>query len=259
MAYLQITTRCTMKCAHCCYSCGKNGKHMNYNNVIDAIDFIANKLGNEGISIGGGEPTLHPEFFNILEYCLDNFDYVWMATNGSKTKSMYRLANILNGYDFENCSCETNEEKDYCQCQIIDGTDKLTVALSQDYFHDEIDERIVSLWTRNANVHKRSGYEIRNVTSSRQGIVKEGRAKRTGNYQDEDGCCCSDIVIKPNGGLRLCGCSIAPVIGDIWSGIQEKWQDIIDNNKDYQETKCSKSLPKKLLKGEIDGTAFVMP
>lgn len=248
MAYLQITTKCSMHCAHCCYSCNMKGKHMDYSVSVHAINFIRDILGDESISIGGGEPTLHPRFFDILENCLQDFDYVWMATNGSKTKSMYRLHDIIDGNDYENCSCKTDEERDYCQCQILDGTNKLAVALSQDYFHDLIDERIVSLWTRNANVHKRSGYEIRNVTNSHSGIVKEGRAKRTGNWQDEKGCVCSDIMIKPNGDIKLCGCSIAPVIGTIWEGIQEKWQEVLESNN-FRNTNCSKSLSKKLLKG----------
>ena len=48
--YLQITTKCNMKCDHCCYSCGKWGKHGEYETIIDAIAFIRN-WNDETISI----------------------------------------------------------------------------------------------------------------------------------------------------------------------------------------------------------------
>ena len=176
--YLQITTRCNMVCPHCCYSClpGK-GQHMTYSTAVDAIVFACSQ-DDSSVAIGGGEPTLHPRFFDILRLSLDSFDYVWMATNGSKTKSMYRLASIIDGCDEPECGCE-GDDLDYCD-HYIDQEGKLSVALSQDHFHDsyKVNDKIVDLWTRRANQHRHSHYEIRDV--SRQ-VAAQGRAKKTGS------------------------------------------------------------------------------
>ena len=250
--YLQITTKCNMKCSHCCYSCGKNGKHADYNTVIDMIRYARER--DEFVTIGGGEPTLHPRFFDILKHCLEDFDYVWMATNGSQTDSMYRLANIIDGEDYPECDCQEQYTKEelieytgdeygcLCHEKMTDDTiyqeDKLSVALSQDCFHDDIDEKVRSLWLRRANVHQSSHFEIRDVSHH---VVAEGRAKRTGSGWEE-GCVCSDMVIRPDGKIKLCGCTRSPIIGDIWSGIEEKWDDIIYNNDDFNDERCYKAI-----------------
>ena len=160
--YMQITTRCNMKCAHCCYSCSPHkGKHMNYNTFLEAVRFIGEH--DENVSIGGGEPTLHPRFFDILRHCLWVFNYVWMATNGKRTKTMWRLVNILDGYD---------EDED----DPIISEDKLTVALSTDYFHEAIDYNIREMWKSKCK-NKVSGYETRDVTLFSQRCYQCGQSK----------------------------------------------------------------------------------
>lgn len=224
-----------MLCAHCCYSCTMKGRHMPWNTFIDAVSFIRN--WDDTLSIGGGEPTLHPRFFDILKICLDNFNYVWMATNGSKTDIMYRLSNIIDGEDYQNCECsEEDIASGYCQCyekcyeNSIYQDGKLSVALSQDCFHDEIDERIVNMWTMRANNHGPSHFEIRDVTKAHSGIIAQGRAKKTGSGWNEEDCVCSDVIIKPSGKLKLCGCNNAPYIGNIWSGIDAKWEEVLNDD-----------------------------
>ena len=197
-----------MACSHCCYSCrpGK-GKHMQ--NWSDAICFASDYT--ENISIGGGEPTLHPDFFEILFYSTERFYHTWLATNGKKTKTMFKLADILNNEYYP------EDEDDYMYIE----SDKLSVALSQDCFHDPIDQRVVDLWKRNK-------WEIRDVTRSHDGVTAQGRAKRTGSGWGEH-CPCSTQIIKPDGSIKLCGCERAPIIGDIYKGIESKWKKVINS------------------------------
>lgn len=248
--YMQITTKCNMKCAHCCYSCNMNGKHMDWGTVIDSISFAQDR--DDHISIGGGEPTLHPRFFDILRICLNDFSYVWMATNGSKKKAMLRLSNILLGEDFPD-DIPYNPEDEAAYERALDAynpiyqEDKLGVALSLDYFHDPIDEWVVNRWRMMSarNQYDRGGsrgFEIRDVTKTISGVIKEGRAKRTGNYQDEKGCVCGDLLIRPDGKIKLCGCRKSPIIGSVTEGISEYWNDVISDDSGYRETNCYKGI-----------------
>lgn len=234
--YLQITTKCNMNCPHCCYSCSMRGKHGDYMMIRDSIAYARDHGGDECISIGGGEPTLHPKFFDILVACLTDFDYVWMATNGSQTKTMYRLRDIINQED------------------SIFQEDKLTIALSQDYFHDEIDHMVVTMWE--AGVKRRpQGFEIRDVTRSADGVAGVGRAKRTGAGWGER-CVCSELIIKPDGRIKLCGCPGSPVIGDVHSGIIPQWENVIYNNDDFNDTRCWQSIKGKRLVKRRQGVAL---
>jgi organic radical activating enzyme len=240
-----------MKCDHCCYSCSNRGKHGEYNTIVDAVAFIR-EYSDETISIGGGEPTLHPRFFDILKMCLEDFTYVWMATNGSQTETMYRLAEIIDGNDLYHqldqmgCECDPDDLEDGYECDCHDyfedyiyQEDKLSVALSLDPWHDPIDERIVDLWTRRANQHRHSHFEIRDVSKSMNGAIAEGRGKRTGAAWAE-GCVCPDFIIRIDGSIKLCGCSGSPVIGDVWRGIDDKWQEVTQSDK-FNDTRCYKS------------------
>lgn len=246
--YVQVTEKCNHHCAHCCYSCTMEGKHATKEVWQQMIRF-ASEYNNEFISIGGGEPTLHPDFFEILEWSLDDFRYVWMASNGSQTKIMRRLHDIMQGEDYDECDClERHGEEMYeeygCLCHEKYDTDtihmrhddQLSVALSQDIFHDEINQQIVDLW-------KNMKYEIRNVSDSHDGVAAQGRAKETGSGWS-DHCVCSTWILKINGDIRLCGCEDAPIIGDIWNGITDEWQtkfeehDNIECHQDLEEEEC---------------------
>jgi len=249
--YLQITTRCNMSCDHCCYNCTNKGDDMSWETMVDAVAFTRDYT--ECISIGGGEPTLHPRFFNFLKICLEDFDYVWMATNGSRTDSMFRLSNIIDREDYPECTCEEDDPEEFeeygCLCHekmdldVIYQEDKLSVALSQDCFHDPISKTVVNLWNRRANTHGPSHYEIRDVTRAMSGVIAQGRAKTTGSGWNEDDCVCSDLIIQPDGKIKICGCEDAPIIGDIWSGIGAEWEKILDDDA-FRETDCYSSYIK---------------
>lgn len=228
--YIRITSRCNMRCLHCCYSCRPGaGMHAPFDQVIDMLAF-AREQGHDSIALGGGEPTMHPRFFDILRIALQDFDYVWFATNGSKYKTMRRLVDIIEGNDFDNFS-----EHDDRLAIYQEG--KLGVALSTDYYHDHgmVHEWVRSTWTRMAN-NNRSGFEVRDVTRNHDGVSATGRAKRTGVGWSEH-CVCSSIIIEPDGRLKLCGCTKAPIIGHINTGIEKKWYRVI-NSTNFSDYGC---------------------
>ena len=61
--YIQITDHCNMTCAHCCYSCSPRKRNFMSKDVfVKALDLC----DLDDISIGGGEPTLHPLFWDFI-------------------------------------------------------------------------------------------------------------------------------------------------------------------------------------------------
>lgn len=235
--YLQITTRCNMKCAHCCYSCAPGkGKHGTFSTIMDAIRFASRY--DEHISLGGGEPTLHPRFWEILTKCIDTFDYVWFATNGTNKKNMLRLASLINNGYWMDAELETEEEQDKTYIALT-SQDQLGVALSTDWAHDSsmVDARVRSIWESNARQHRRTGFELRDVMASYSGAAAAGRAKLTGAGVGTH-CVCPDRIIKPDGTIRACGCTRSPVIGDIWEGYNEVEEKLQRSTK-YLDTYCA--------------------
>ena len=70
--YIRILNECNMSCDHCMMNCerGVKGEHMNHGTFARALDFA--KDYGEHITIGGGEPTMHKDFF---DFCQINHHY----------------------------------------------------------------------------------------------------------------------------------------------------------------------------------------
>lgn len=198
--YLQITTKCNMSCAHCCYRCSMHGMHMRREVWETAIDFAKNQ--EDSISIGGGEPTLHPNFWEILGLCLGSFEFVWLATNGSQTNTAIALAGLA--------------KKGAIGC-----------ALSQDYWHDEIDYRVVEAFQIVGRRGDNDGREIRNVSEHPENLSPGRDPTLAGNPKN---CPCPGLFITPTGKIKACGCRRSPVIGNVFDGIstptpEDGWYD----------------------------------
>lgn len=187
-----------MKCSHCGMSSNSKGKHMS-RDIWKAGMALAQNY-NDHIVVGGGEPTLHPDFWEIIGLCMGKFDYVWMATNGSQTETALALANLAR-------------------------KGALGVALSQDAYHDPIDPEVIQAFTGRKRIYH-SDYkendpdsrEIRDVTGKE---IKAGRCKI-----GEDSCVCSDIMIMEDGTIRGCACKDAPYLGTVFNpNIPSFWQD----------------------------------
>lgn len=67
--YIQITTRCNMHCDHCGFDCTHKGSNM-------SLDTFKNALGycSEHVMLGGGEPTLHPKFWEFFGRAMGHGD-----------------------------------------------------------------------------------------------------------------------------------------------------------------------------------------
>lgn len=210
--YIQITTRCNMKCAHCCNACTTKGQNMTLDIFKRAVD-----LDSESVAIGGGEPTIHPRFYEMLMYALGRVDYVWLATNGKEKEKALLLARLA--------------KKNVLGC-----------ALSQDSYHEAIDPEVVAAFTKGKVKHdiyatEQDGREIRNVTGKE---INAGRCDF-----GRDGCACEELFVDVKGFIHVCGCKGSPIIGNVWEGYSmEGWE--------YGE--CYKTQKEKAVQDEQSAT-----
>jgi len=163
-----------MSCEHCCYSCTEEGEDMTMETVKNAFQLVPSY-----ITIGGGEPTLHPQFLEILVRCMGAVEVetgVHVITNGSNSeiaKILYKLA----------------------KAKVIGA------ELSLDDYHDPIDPEVKHLFMQ----HEKS--MVRNIA---------GREVNAGRCDfGTEGCVCPDTVITPNGDVWVCGCEDSPVLGNV--------------------------------------------
>lgn len=69
---LSLTNKCNLTCTHCYKSCScKNNDFIPYEKIINTLRFLKGKTLT--IQLTGGEPMLHKDFFNILDFSKNNF------------------------------------------------------------------------------------------------------------------------------------------------------------------------------------------
>ena len=208
--YLQLTTRCNMLCPHCCFSCTSRGTDMSLETFRAALNY-----DEESISIGGGEPTLHPLFEHFLILAISKVQHVWIATNGKiKEHAMllYRLA-----------------EKGVIEAE-----------LSQDQYHEPIDPEVVEAFNSltcedgwNRGIGKRG---IRNTTAFSDPFLAGRAYKLMGGYGRKE-CACDDTFVHPSGRVTQCGCPRSPTIGNVYDGYNSVCWGECYQSQAYKEAK----------------------
>jgi len=196
--YLMLTSRCNMTCGHCCGAYGPEGEDMSMETYKQALNFSSD-YGSEGISLGGGEPTLHPQFWEMLGLALAWGFYVWLATNGSRKEDTFRLLD-----------------------RAVDMPDKVGVDLSLDEWHDPIDQQVIDRFRLlEPKGFPREGQAAVSVRTIRAPI-RVGRAKQLLDWETRDGCPCEGWMVLPDGHIKACGCEDSPVLGDVFDGIDHE-------------------------------------
>jgi MoaA/NifB/PqqE/SkfB family radical SAM enzyme len=170
-----------MTCGHCCYNCGPKGNDMTRVTFIKACKLAEEYDG--GIFLGGGEPTLHPKFWDFLGIALscasEDGGGVGVITNGKRAQDAIKLARLAK-------------------------QGAIYAAVSHDDYHEEINLDVIKAFTK---TKKYDDYNLNYDHDNRDirtggSILAAGRAKDFG----VKGCCCSEIVIDPLGNLFACGC-----------------------------------------------------
>jgi uncharacterized radical SAM superfamily Fe-S cluster-containing enzyme len=106
LTVLEITDRCNLSCPTCyAMSSPHYGRHRTIEEVEKMLDII---VANEGepdvVQISGGEPTIHPDFFAILDIAKKKpIKHLMVNTNGIRIAKDFEFAKQLSTYapDFE--------------------------------------------------------------------------------------------------------------------------------------------------------------
>lgn len=188
--------------------------------TVKAALKLAEEMG-EGIVLGGGEPTLHKQFWEILGLALGNSSDeefgVWMATNGTVTDTALRLANLARRGVMGVCLSRTQWHKE----QKIQPDPRVLKAF--DGF------RRSGGWGAELSNDLR---EVRSQAGSHGVPFAVGRAEEWG----AEGCACDGLHVDPEGGLWECGCKIAS-LGTVFK------PEIPDEYLERDE-KCSRAAAK---------------
>ena len=103
--FLHATYNCNANCVHCAVPKAKNViSKENFNRIVN----MARKENTEYLVIGGGEPMMHPNILNMVEYAADNGLKVKIETNGMLlnkeklerlSKSIFQINISMDGID----------------------------------------------------------------------------------------------------------------------------------------------------------------
>ncbi len=137
------------------------------------------------IQIGGGEPTLHPLFWDFIGIALkyEGSRVVSMATNGKIKDDALALARI-------------SKRRVLC------------VDLSLDPYHEPIDYEVVTAFEKSSGpMRNDQDYRgIRDITHGGvMGPAPFGRAESWADIEDIR-CPSNDLFIAPDGTIYACGC-----------------------------------------------------
>lgn len=79
-AYIEITSKCNLRCKHCYNSSGNNNE-MPFEKFKEIV-LELKKLGVNFISLSGGEPLLHSRFWELLDFLDSENIFFLIITNG---------------------------------------------------------------------------------------------------------------------------------------------------------------------------------
>ena len=101
VSIIEITDRCNLTCPTCyAGSSPTYGRHRTLQEVKTMLDIVVENEGEPDIvQISGGEPTIHPHFFDILDYAKSlPIRHIMINTNGIRIADDDEFAEQLNKY-----------------------------------------------------------------------------------------------------------------------------------------------------------------
>ncbi len=106
LTIVEVTDRCNITCPTCyASSAPHHGHHRSLDDIKRMLDLVvSNEKEPDVVQLSGGEPTIHPQFFDILDYAKSlPIKHLMVNTNGIKIANDFSFAQRLKTYapDFE--------------------------------------------------------------------------------------------------------------------------------------------------------------
>ncbi|MGR6087509.1 MAG: radical SAM protein [Arcticibacter sp.] len=106
LTIVEITDRCNLTCPVCyAASSPSHGRHRTFEEIKSMLDAVVeNEKEPDVVQISGGEPTIHPRFFDVLDYAKSlPIRHLMLNTNGIEIAKDFEFAKRLKSYapDFE--------------------------------------------------------------------------------------------------------------------------------------------------------------
>jgi mycofactocin radical SAM maturase len=80
----ELTYACNLECAHCLSSSGRRDPRELTTEQCEAVIDELQRMQVFYVNIGGGEPTIRPDFWHLLQYAVDHQVGVKFSTNGAR-------------------------------------------------------------------------------------------------------------------------------------------------------------------------------
>lgn len=157
---LEISGKCNFQCKYCVIGLRPDDtKIMSFDKIIKILEYIKNMGGEKlnGIFLNVyGEPMLHPNLFEIIEYMRYNGLISRLITNGSMLHNENRKKLIKNTPDFMNISIESLNSMYFNE---IKGTE-----INYDLYINNIIELIKEIYYQPNNILKMLRLDLMYVT-----------------------------------------------------------------------------------------------
>jgi wyosine [tRNA(Phe)-imidazoG37] synthetase (radical SAM superfamily) len=116
---LDLTSACNFRCPHCVDSGIINtGEALDLDNIKQSIDTLVEKGLLSVILIGGGEPTIHPDFEEIVRYSRGKGLQLGIVTNGSRLDRVAPVAQLLQEGDWLRLSLDAATEDTFRKSHV---------------------------------------------------------------------------------------------------------------------------------------------
>src|SRR5688500_4954693 len=68
----ELTYACNLECAHCLSSSGRRDPRELTTAQCEAVIYELQRMQVFYVNVGGGEPTIRPDFWHLLDYAVDH-------------------------------------------------------------------------------------------------------------------------------------------------------------------------------------------
>lgn len=111
---LDLTSACNFFCSHCVDSMIINtGEYLKLEDIKKTIDVLHSKGLLSVILVGGGEPTLHKDFGEVVSYLKTKELEIGIVTNGSTLERIAELAKLLREKDWIRISIDAAKKETF--------------------------------------------------------------------------------------------------------------------------------------------------